>query len=157
MDFFQELTDLVGALERSSIDYALCGGVALAIHGAPRATQDIDLLLRPEDTDRLRAVARACGYTFESSPMDFASCVTIQRFTKLIEAQPFMLDVLLVSPPIERVWAERVKLAFERGTVCVVSRAGAPARRIDRPQARRRAPARSGGHPAPRGSRPWVT
>ena len=124
MDFFQELKDLVGALERCSIDYALCGGVALAIHGAPRATQDIDLLLRPEDTDRLRAVARACGFTFESSPMDFASGITIQRFTKLIEGQPFMLDVLLVSPQIERVWAERVKLAFEGGIVRVVSRAG---------------------------------
>jgi hypothetical protein len=124
VDFFQELNALVGELERRSIDYALCGGVALAVHGAPRATQDIDLLLRPEDMDRLRAVARACKFTLESLPMDFASGITIQRFTKLIQGQPFMLDVLLVSPPVERVWADRIKLAFEGGTVCVVSRAG---------------------------------
>lgn len=124
MNFFLELQALVGALERCSIDYALCGGVALAIHGAPRATQDIDLLLRPEDMDRLRAVARDCGFTFESLPMDFANGITIQRFTKLIEGQPFMLDVLLVSPPVERVWADRMKLALEGGTVRVVSRAG---------------------------------
>ena len=32
--------------------------------------------------------------------------------------------MLLVSPPIERVWAERLTLAFEGGTVRVVSRAG---------------------------------
>lgn len=36
--------------------------MALAIHGAPRATQDIDLLLRPEDMDRLREAARARGF-----------------------------------------------------------------------------------------------
>jgi hypothetical protein len=29
------------------------GGVALAIHGAPRATQDIDILLRREDIEQL--------------------------------------------------------------------------------------------------------
>jgi hypothetical protein len=40
LDFFQELKDLAATLEAHAIDYALCGGVALAIHGAPRATQD---------------------------------------------------------------------------------------------------------------------
>lgn len=124
MDFFQELKALVDTLETQAIDYALCGGVALAIHGVPRATQDIDLLARPEDLDRLRQVARSCGFTFESVPMEFASGVTIQRFTKLIEGQPFMLDVLLVTAPLENVWAGRLKTAFDGGTVQVVSREG---------------------------------
>lgn len=124
MDFFQELKDLVAALEARSIDYALCGGVALAIHGAPRATQDIDLLLLPEDLDQLRGVARELGFSFEASPMDFANGVTIKRFTKLIEGQPFMLDVLFVTPPVEGVWGGRLQLPFEGGTVRVVSREG---------------------------------
>jgi len=38
MDFFQELKDVTAALDASEVDYALCGGVALAIHGVPRAT-----------------------------------------------------------------------------------------------------------------------
>ena len=61
MDFFQELKDLTLALDAGEVDYALDGGVALAIHGVPRATQDIDLLVRPEDLSRLREVARARG------------------------------------------------------------------------------------------------
>ena len=124
LDFFQELTDLLVRLEAQGLDYALCGGVALAIHGAPRATQDIDLLIRPEDMSRLRQVARDCGFSFESLPMDFASGVTIQRFTKLIDGQPFMLDALLVSGPLETVWAGRLKAPFEGGTVQVVSHEG---------------------------------
>jgi hypothetical protein len=56
--------------------------------------------------------------------MDFSSGVTISRFTKLIEGQPYMLDVLLVSPPLESIWAQRTKLPFEDGSLSVVSRDG---------------------------------
>lgn len=78
VDLYRELETLLAALESRQIDYALCGGVAMAIHGAPRATQDIDLLLMPHDIDRLRDAARVCGFTFESFPMDFASGITIR-------------------------------------------------------------------------------
>jgi hypothetical protein len=122
MDFFQELKDLTQALDVGAVDYALCGGVALAIHGVPRATQDIDLLVRPEDLVRLRETARACGFVLESLPMDFASGITIQRFTKLIEGQPLMLDALLVGGPIEGAWQGRQSAEIEGGRVRVVSR-----------------------------------
>jgi len=124
MDFFRELKALTDALGAASVDYALCGGVALAIHGAPRATQDIDLLVRPEDLDRLREVARSCGFVLESFPMDFASGVTVLRFTKLIEGQPFMLDALLVGPTTEPVWQGRQTAEIEGGFMRVVSREG---------------------------------
>ena len=124
MDFFEELKQLIMELEGRGIDYALCGGVALAIHGAPRATQDIDILLRPEDIDRLREAARARGFTLEALPMDFASGVTIQRFTKPFAGQPLMLDVLFAVGPVERPWATRLAAEFEGGVVRVVSREG---------------------------------
>jgi hypothetical protein len=124
IDFFQELKELLAALENAQIDYAVCGGVALAIHGAPRATQDIDLLLRREDLDRLRQAIRPFGFTLESFPMDFASGVTMQRFTKLIGSDPLMLDVLFADGPLERVWAERQTAEIEGGKLRVVSRQG---------------------------------
>lgn len=124
MDLFQELKDLTLALDASTVDYALCGGVALAIHGVPRATQDIDLLVRPEDLPRFREVARACGFGLESFPMDFASGITIQRFTKLIEGQPLMLDALLVGGALTGAWQSRQVADIEGGRVHVVSREG---------------------------------
>lgn len=124
MDFFQELKDLTLALDAGLVDYALCGGVALAIHGVPRATQDIDLLVRPEDLPRLREVARTCGFGLESLPMDFASGITIQRFTKLIDGQPLMLDALLVGGPLAAAWEDRQVADIEGGRVHVVSQAG---------------------------------
>jgi hypothetical protein len=56
--------------------------------------------------------------------MDFASGITVQRFTKLIEGQPLMLDALLVGPAIERVWQDRQTAEIEGGSMRVVSREG---------------------------------
>jgi hypothetical protein len=125
VDLYQELSALVSTLETRGIDYALCGGMALAIHGAPRATQDIDLLARQEDLDRIREAARGCGFVFESLPMDFASSgITIYRFTKLIENVPLMLDVLLAEGPLAAVWQTRLTVALETGHIKVVSKQG---------------------------------
>ena len=136
MDFFQELKELTDALDARAVDYALCGGVALAIHGVPRATQDIDLLVLPEDLAHLRETAHACGFVLESIPMDFASGITIQRFTNLIDGQPLMLDALLVGGPLDRVWEDRRSAEIEGGRVRVVSREGLVALKLaaGRPQ-----------------------
>jgi len=124
VDFYSELRQLVAELENRAIDYALCGAVALAIHGVTRATQDIDILLRPQDLDRLREAIRPRGFTFEALPMDFTNGVSIQRFTKLVEGQPFSLDVVLVRDFLEKVWNDRLSVSFEGGKVKVVSEAG---------------------------------
>jgi hypothetical protein len=47
-DLYRELTALIAALERAHLPYAVCGALAVAIHGAPRATKDIDILVPPE-------------------------------------------------------------------------------------------------------------
>jgi hypothetical protein len=88
MDLFLELGRLPPRREQRGVDFALCGAVALAIHGVPRATQDIDLLVRPAALPHLREAARSCGFIPESVPMDFASGITVQRLTKLIDEQP---------------------------------------------------------------------
>ena len=39
IDVYAELVAILEALEEAHIDYALCGALALAVHGAPRATR----------------------------------------------------------------------------------------------------------------------
>ena len=43
-DLYEEFKAIVAALGEQGIDYAVCGGLAMAVWGAPRATVDIDLL-----------------------------------------------------------------------------------------------------------------
>jgi hypothetical protein len=40
LDIYEEFLKLVEALNERAIDYALCGGMAMAVHGLPRATVD---------------------------------------------------------------------------------------------------------------------
>lgn len=59
-----DLSALAGALAAHGVEYALIGGVAMAVHGFSRATKDIDLLL-PVDADNnarlLQALASIPG------------------------------------------------------------------------------------------------
>jgi hypothetical protein len=58
MDLRSVLLEIHAALRDASIDHALIGGLALAAHGAARATSDLDLLAdgaRADDVDRILA------------------------------------------------------------------------------------------------------
>jgi len=49
-DLYEESKSIVSALEEQGID-AVCGGLAMAVHGLPRATVDIDLLIPSESLE----------------------------------------------------------------------------------------------------------
>jgi len=42
---------VLAALERERVDYVVFGAVALALHGLPRATEDLDLFIAPDRDD----------------------------------------------------------------------------------------------------------
>jgi len=109
------------------IEYAVCGGLAMAVHGAPRATIDIDLFVRAEDADRIEELAATFGYTFRAHPMTFADgAVRIHRVTKIDphDGETLMLDLLLVTPPTQHVWDSRERLPWSGRMISVVSREG---------------------------------
>lgn len=58
----ETLHRLVQRLDAESISYALLGGLALAEHGYPRMTEDIDLLMTPEGLARFRQRLIGWGY-----------------------------------------------------------------------------------------------
>jgi hypothetical protein len=58
VDLYESLFAVIDELDRDGIDHALVGGLALAVHGAPRATTDIDLLV---GRDALIAMKLAAG------------------------------------------------------------------------------------------------
>ena len=58
MNLVDELHTIAAALEAEGIPYAVCGGIAVTIHGAIRTTKDIDLLVAAADVPRI-VVSRA--------------------------------------------------------------------------------------------------
>lgn len=51
-----ELMRVLASFEKAGLDYAVVGGVALNLHGLVRATEDLDVFIRPteENIEKLR-------------------------------------------------------------------------------------------------------
>jgi hypothetical protein len=62
-----------GLLARENIDHAVVGGVAVCLHGYRRSTVDLDLLVRPEDTSRLRSILEAERFEWLAKEKQFRS------------------------------------------------------------------------------------
>lgn len=58
---FEKFLQLLKALAREGVDYVIVGAVALSLHGIVRATEDIDIFIRPGDdnVDRLKRALRS--------------------------------------------------------------------------------------------------
>ena len=126
-DLEEELDLLRTAFHEASVEYALCGGLALGVHGFPRATIDIDLLIRSDDEERAEAVARELGYSIKARPMSFSGGATqIRRVSKIDpdDGETLILDFLLVTHQTEEVWQSRERLEWRGRHLFVVSREG---------------------------------
>ena len=51
MNYFASFNKVFAALEKYKVDYILIGGYAVALYGIPRATNDIDLFVKPEENN----------------------------------------------------------------------------------------------------------
>ena len=123
----EEFKSITAALNDAGIDYAVCGGWAMAIHGLPRATIDIDLLILADDLDRAWELAKHGGYDVEGSPLHLGDGdIEIRRISKVDPGSDnlFTLDFLLVTPPLNEVWYERELVEWEDGKTWAVSKAG---------------------------------
>jgi hypothetical protein len=99
----------------------------MAVHGIPRATVDIGLLILAESLEAVTALAGGLGYTLEAEPMRFAGgAIEIHRLSKPDpdSGDVLILDLLLVTPAIKDVWETRIEVEWEHDKLRVVSREG---------------------------------
>lgn len=127
MDIFEELRSLLEALRRAKIDYALCGGMALAAYGIIRATEDIDVMLELNSMGLLTEVAGSLGFKEFGKPLILHNGdVVIHRYVKVFPTtdEHLLLDVLLVSDETRSAWTSRIDVESEFGMISVISRSG---------------------------------
>ena len=87
---FKELFELFNA---QGVEYLIVGGHALAFHGAPRFTGDLDLLI-PTDTDNATRVLSALKtFGFGSMDLSVADLTTAGRVVQL-GVPPVRVDLL---------------------------------------------------------------
>ena len=128
MTLTDEFTALIIGLQDAKIGFAVCGGLAMSLHGFPRFTKDIDFLVQRNDLPQILDVAKRCGYDEEVEsltlgPRDYPTC-EIRRINKFQGEDHLMVDFILVNPHLDEIWAGQISYAWQGLTVAVVSAAG---------------------------------
>ena len=94
-------------LAAAGIPHAVLDGVAVCLHGYQRNTVDLDLLVRNQDFDQLRATLEKEGYVWDTKCAEFrtASGIAVQLLMAGDRAGPDS-EARLPDPNDKRTWTE---------------------------------------------------
>jgi len=127
MDLLEELKYLTAKLSQEGIEYALCGGLAMAVYARPRATLDIDIMIELGSLFRTKRAVEELGFTINAELMELhGGKVHIYRLCKIDtdSGEELILDLLVVTSHLQSVWENRLTVEWEGGTLTVVSPEG---------------------------------
>jgi hypothetical protein len=115
LDLAEELDSIRNAFSERGIEFAVCGGMAMAIYGFVRATVDLDLLVGLEDVDAIEETVASLGFVIEAP-----------NVTKVDprDGDTMTLDLLFVNAQTSLVWDSRVVVSWHDRPLPVVSRDG---------------------------------
>ena len=126
MNLVDELHGIVGALLRSNVEHAVCGGVAVTAYGATRSTKDMDVLVAPDDLPRALEAVRPLGYVLAALPLVFDEGTDkerhVQRVSKIQDGEHLELDFLVATASLAGFLEDRVEVTLPQGRLVLVSR-----------------------------------
>ena len=125
MNVFEEFRRLVSELEKQGVRYALVGGVAMAFYAEPRFTRDIDLLLDPDDFQKVKGILEKNGYFESASPWTFQNvAIELHRFLKVVNEEDEMLIDILVAKneEVKKIIQNAVEAESEEGKVMLANK-----------------------------------
>jgi hypothetical protein len=120
-----DFRDVVVLFAQRGVEFVIVGAYALAFHGAPRASGDIDLYVRPspENAKRVFEALEAFGAPLAAhgvSPADFERPGTVYQ----IGLPPRRIDVLteISGLDFDAVWPTRVEAEVDGQAVFLIGR-----------------------------------
>ena len=124
MLFNPDFKDMLRALSDAKIDFLLVGAYAVAAHGHPRATGDLDLWVRPDAETALKVYRVLAEF---GAPLHD---LTIDDLSKpgmvfQIGVEPSRIDILTAISGVEfdHAWTNRMSVEMDGMNFCVIGRA----------------------------------
>lgn len=125
IDLFEEFRDLLVELADAEADFAVVGGHAVAFHGHPRATKDLDVLVRATaaNAERVYRALAAFGApleAFDVAQEDFATYDGVLQ----IGVPPRRIDLLnrIAGVSFDDVIREGATFEIDARTIHVIGR-----------------------------------
>jgi hypothetical protein len=123
LDLAPDFDEFCALLTARAVEFVIVGAHALAFHGAPRFTGDLDILVRPTETNGLRLLGAIADFGF---PTTVLSPVDIVDGKKVIEmgVAPVQIHVMSAIDGIswDDVWATREVGQFGSGQAAFIGR-----------------------------------
>lgn len=121
-----DFLDLLRALADAGASFLVVGAHAMAVHGVPRATGDLDVAVRPDPVNAERVLDALRGF---GAPVD-AHGVTAEDFSRpglvyQVGLPPRRIDLLteLTGLSFDEAWASRVEVELGGHRVPFIGRA----------------------------------
>jgi hypothetical protein len=124
MDLAPDFDEFIGSLTAHGVEFVVVGAYALAFHGAPRFTGDLDLLVRPtlENATRLLTAIEAFGFPV---PELIPEVLMDRRRMLQMGVPPVQIHVMTAISGVDwhEAWSDRVEGPLGRHTVQFLGRA----------------------------------
>jgi hypothetical protein len=95
MDLFNQFNAIINALNKYGVEYILIGGYAVILHGLPRTTQDMDIVLKmtEENIDRFQ---RALKSLYDDQDIEEISISELKKYAVIRYGTPdnFYIDIM---------------------------------------------------------------
>ena len=119
----KDLRELLALLNAEGVEFLVVGGHAVAYHGRPRLTDDLDLFVRPDLANGERIVRALHAFGFGSLDISAADFRADDRVIQLGRA-PNRVDLLTRMYGVEfaGAWSRRVAAHLDDAQVWMISR-----------------------------------
>jgi hypothetical protein len=121
----EDFRDLLVLLADVGVDFVVVGAYALALHGAPRASGDIDVFVRPSPSNAERVVQALAqfGAPLQSAGVTAADLAQPGAVYQ-IGLPPRRIDLLteISGVSFDEAWASRIETEVERRIVPFIGR-----------------------------------
>ena len=119
----KDLRELLALFNTTGVEFLVVGGHAVAFHGRPRLTDDLDLFVRPDLTNGERIVQALQQFGFGSRELTPADFLADDRVIQLGRA-PNRVDLLtrLYGVDFSDAWSRRVAARLDDAQVWIISR-----------------------------------
>ena len=117
----ENFKDMLSAFGEAEADYLLVGAYAMAAHGCPRATADIDFWVRPSEANAARVWTALAAFGAPLSTVSVADLCTPDVVYQ-IGVAPQRIDILtsISGVDFEDAWRDRLIVELEGVSVSVI-------------------------------------